>query len=242
MVDICVAICNENNEEVAQLRALLNQYGSKMEKNILCSSFKTSEDFLEALTGGNHFDLLLLTGASFGAGLEGSSGMAREATRGVPTIFISSADDYPAGKFMAGSYYYQLKPIIPISFVTLVEHALGDDESTVEDSIIAKNKTGLVRVPVSKVEYCEEGRKNLTIHLTDESRSEVIGELEDLYSELGMYPEFAKVDDEYLINMKYILSIKENGLIEFMTADGVKVSKAGIRDLADKYENYKSNR
>ena len=103
-----IAICDDDEQELARLSELIAKYQLNSGENIDCRSFQNSTDFLCGQKGGE-YDLILLD-----ASISGKSGVQaarelRERDRNVEIIFVSSSPEFAVESYSVGAYYYLLK-------------------------------------------------------------------------------------------------------------------------------------
>lgn len=114
--------------------------------------------------------------------------------------------------YTVGAYFYQLKPIWEDSFFRLMDSVIAECEKAQQNSLIVRSKTGLCRVSLDKLEYCEVSGRTLLFHLEDGRVLESSGSMDELCGQLLLYRNFLKPHRSYLVNMEYIQSISHRFL------------------------------
>lgn len=74
-------------------------------------------------------------------------------------------------------------------------------------SLILRSKSGIVRLELEELVYCEVMGRTLTFHLNNGVVLESMGRLDDLCDQLVEYPNFLRPHRSFLINMEYIANI-----------------------------------
>ena len=107
-----------------------------------------------------------------------------------------------------GAYFYQLKPIWQESFYRLMDSVLRECLRNEKNSLILRCKTGITRLELDKLKYCEVTGRNLLLHKEDGEVLDSVGKLDDLCEQLKDYECFVRCHRSYMINMDYV---KSNG-------------------------------
>ena len=105
------------------------------------------------------------------------------------------------------AYYYQLKPIEKGSFYHLLDSMLEQMEKEHGSSIVLRCKTGIARIALKQLEYCEVIHRTLLIHLTDGTLYECSGSMDELGRQLMSYGTFIRPHRSYLVNLEYIKNL-----------------------------------
>lgn len=116
-----IAICDDDERELAHLLGLIKEYRLSRRKDIDCRSFQNSTDFLCGLKGGE-YDLILLGAPMSGAGGVQAARELRELDRNVEIIFVSSSPEFAVESYSVGAYYYLLKPVDADSLCPLLDN------------------------------------------------------------------------------------------------------------------------
>ena len=68
---------------------------------------------------------------------------------------------------MVGAYFYQLKPIWEDSFFRLTDSVIAECRRADQRSLILRCKTGISRIDLDQLLYCEVLGRTLLFHLVD---------------------------------------------------------------------------
>ena len=89
----------------------------------------------------------------------------REYDRNVKIIFLTSSAEYAVQSYTVDAYYYQLKPIREETFFQVLDSVLDECCRSAENSVMLRCKSGIVRVRLEKLMYCEVVGRTLLLHL-----------------------------------------------------------------------------
>ena len=80
-------------------------------------------------------------------------------------------------------------------------------------SLILRCKTGITRVELDKLEYCEVIRRSLLLHKTDGTVLEAAGSMDSLCESLAEHRNFLRIHRSYLVNLEHIQTITPKTLV-----------------------------
>lgn len=139
--------------------------------------------------------------------------------------------------YSVGAYFYQLKPIWQESFYRLMDSVLSECQKDKESSLILRSRTGITRLDLDRLQYCEVMGRTLLFHRKDGEALDSIGRLDDLCEQLKDYEQFVRCHRSYLINMDYVQNISSKTIT--MT-DGIQIPipHGKYSELKDKFFDY----
>lgn len=139
--------------------------------------------------------------------------------------------------YEVGAYFYQLKPIWQESFYRLMDSVLRECRKNEKNSLILRCKTGITRLELDKLKYCEVTGRNLLLHKEDGEVLDSVGKLDDLCEQLKDYECFVRCHRSYMINMDYVKSISNKAVI---LSDGtqIPIPHGKYSELKDKFFSY----
>lgn len=108
-------------------------------------------------------------------------------------IFLTSSAEFAVQSYTVGAYFYQLKPIWPESFFRLMDSVIAACSRESSVSLILRCKTGITRVELDKLEYCEVIRRSLLLHKTDGTVLEAAGSMDSLCESLAEHRNFLRI-------------------------------------------------
>lgn len=165
---------------------------------------------------------------------------AREIRRyntSVKIIYLTSSAEYAVDSYSVGAYFYQIKPIWQESFYRLMDSVISECHKDEEKSLILRGKTGIARLDLDKLQYCEVTGRTLLFHRKDGETLDSIGKLDDLSEQLKDYDCFVRCHRSYLINMDYVQSIS-NKAITMSDGTQIPIPHGKYSELKDKFFAY----
>lgn len=207
-----VAFCDDDLSILNEVRVLLDRYRVEHNQEIEYAAFHSPLELLAEIEKGMRLDILLLDVVMPGEnGIEAAREI-REYDKEVKIIFLTSSSEFAVQSYTVGAYFYQLKPIWEESFFRLMDSVIGECKKEKTCSLIIRSKTGITRVDLQRLEYCEVIGRTLLFHLTNGTVVESIGKLDDLSKELGNIRNLYGLTDHFSLiwNMCGIFPIRRS--------------------------------
>ena len=202
-----LAFCDDDLSVLNDIRVLLDQYRVERNQEIDYAAFHSPLDLLAEIERGARYDILFLDVLMPGETGIDAAAEIRNYDSNVKIIFLTSSSEYAVQSYTVGAYFYQLKPIWRESFFRLMDSAISACEKEQNDSLILRCKSGITRIELRHLEYCEVIHRTLFFHLNNGKVLESIGSLDDLCHQLQTYGNFLRPHRSYLINLDYVQNI-----------------------------------
>lgn len=204
---IKVAFCDDELSVLAQLDRLLGQYRTEHKRDIVYTAFRSPLELLAEIEKGKRWDILFLDILMPG---ENGISVAKEICRYdsvVKIIFLTSSSEFAVESYTVSAFSYQIKPIGREDFFRLMDSVLFSCEKAQQRSLVLRCKSGITRIHLEKLEYCEVTGRILAFHLDNGTVLESAGSLDELCEKLGQYGCFLRPHRSFLVNMEYIQNI-----------------------------------
>ena len=202
-----VAFCDDELSMLNKLQILLDEYRVKQNREIDYAAFRSPLELLAVIERGIRFDVLLLDVLMPGENGMDTAAEIRLYDSNVKIIFLTSSAEFAVQSYAVNAFFYQLKPVHEESFFRVMNIALDECEKERTSSLILRCKSGITRVELKTLEYCEVIHRTLFFHLTGGKVLESIGSLDELYGRLKPYGNFLRPHRSYLINLEYVQSL-----------------------------------
>lgn len=232
-----VAFCDDDLSVLNELRVLLDQYRVERNQELVYTAFHSPLDLLAEIERGTRFDILFLdvlmpgqTGISAAAEIRGYDSC-------IKIIFLSDSSEYAVQSYTVGAFFYQLKPIWRESFFRLMDSVISTCEKEHADSLILQCKTGVARIELRQLEYCEVIHRTLFFHLHSGKVLESIGSLDALCQQLREYPSFLRPHRSYLVNLEYVQSLSPRAITLSCLAQ-IPLPRGKYQQVKDAYLEY----
>jgi len=209
---IKIAFCDDELSVLNELRVLLDQYRVEHNQEIDYSAFQSPLELLAEVEKGARYDILFLDVLMPGETGIDAAAEIRKHDNNVKIIFLTSSPEYAVQSYAVGAYFYQLKPIWQESFFRLMDSVIASCEKERSESLILRCKTGITRIELRQLEYCEVIHRTLFMHLTSGKVLESSGSMDELSKQLEPYGCFLRPHRSYLINLDHVQMLSSNAI------------------------------
>ena len=232
-----IGFCDDDLSVLNTLQVLLDRYRVDRNADLSSAAFQSPLDLIAEIEKGLRFDILLLDVL-----MPGENGMeaAREIRRfdsSVKIIFLTSSTEFAVESYSVGAYFYQLKPIWAESFYRLMDSVIAECDKSSSSSLILRCKSGITRVELDKLEYCEVLGRSLWLHLVGGAVLESAGRMDHLCEQLADHENFLRVHRSFLINLDYVKNIAPKAITMASLAE-LPIPRGKYGELKDRYLEY----
>lgn len=204
---IKVAICDDDISVLTEFRELCYQYRTDRNLNMQCAVFCSSLEFMAELEKGVSYDAIFLDIIMPGQNGINTAKEIRKYDNNVKLIFLTSSDEFAVESYTVGAYFYQMKPISEHSFYQLMDSIVEQCKKEAENSLILRCKSGITKLDLDKLEYCEVIGRTLLFYMENGSVLERVGSMDEIWGQLMQYENFLRPHRSYIVNMEYIQTI-----------------------------------
>ena len=232
-----IAFCDDDISALDELRSLLDLYRVERNQEISCTAFHSPLDLLAAVEQGARFDILFLDILMPGENGIDTAAEIRSYDSNVKIIFLTSSPEFAVQSYSVGAYFYQLKPIWKESLFRLMDDLLAAREKEHTHSLILRCKSGITRLELKQLEYCEVIHRTLFFHLNSGKVLESTGSMDDLCSQLEPYGNFLRPHRSYLINLDYVQSLSSRGITMSCLTE-IPIPRVKYNEIKDAFLEY----
>lgn len=204
---IKIAFCDDDVSVLDEIKALLEQYRVKRGQEIAYAVFQSSLELMTEIEKGVRFDALFLDILMPDENGISVAGEVRKYDTAIKIIFLTSSCEFAVQSYTVGAYSYQLKPISKESFYALLDAVALECRNERQLGLILRCKSGITRVDLDRLEYCEVMGRTLLFHMENGVVLESTGKLDELCSQLAQFENFLRPHRSFLVNMEYIQNI-----------------------------------
>lgn len=208
-----IAVCDDNLMFLQELSALLNEYSQEQGCPVEYKLFTNPLELVAQIEKGVHYDSILLD--VFMPGINGieCAKDIRTYDNYVKIIFLTNSTEYAVESYAVKAYQYLLKPVQKEKLFRVLKQLEGDTHNLKKNIFVLKSKTGIVKVSLLKLEYCEMMNRKIVLRLTDGEEIECGLRMSELEKKLEPFGMFIRPHRSFLINMDYIQSLTSNSMI-----------------------------
>ena len=234
---IKIAFCDDDLSVLKELSVLTDRYRVERNQDITYAAFHSPLELLAEVERGTGLDIIFLDVLMPGQDGISAAKEIRKYDTSVKIIYLTSSAEYAVDSYSVGAYFYQLKPIWQESFYRLMDSVLSECRRDEENSLILRSKTGITRLDLDKLQYCEVMGRTLLFHRKDGDVLDSVGRLDDLCEQLKDYDCFIRYHRSYLINMDYVQNITSK-VITMSDGTQIPIPHGKYSELKDKFFAY----
>lgn len=234
---IKVAFCDDDLSVLNQLSVLIDQYRVERNKEMRYFAFHSPLDLMAEVEKGMRVDILFLDIIMPGENGIDVAKEIREYDSNVKIIFLTSSSEFAVQSYTVGAYFYQLKPIWEESFFRLMDSVVSECRKEQEFSLILRCKTGITRIELNKLVYCEVIGRTLLFYLDNGKVLESTGSMDELCMQLTAYENFLRPHRSFLINMEHVQNISRRAITMINLAE-IPVPHGKCSEVKNKYLEY----
>lgn len=238
---IKIAFCDDDLSALNEIRVLLDQYRVKNNQEITYAAFRSPFELLAEIEKGMRLDVLILDILMPGENGIRTAEQIRQHDSSVKIIFLTSSSQFAVQSYKVDAYFYQLKPIWEESFFRLMDSAISECKKERQYSLILRCKSGITRIDLNKLEYCEVIGRTLLFHIEDGKVLESTGSLDELCEQLASYESFLRPHRSFLVNMEHIQTISYRAIIMDSLAE-IPIPHGRCSEIKKQYLKYSFNR
>lgn len=208
-----IAACDDDLLFLQELSSLLNQYGEENRCNIEYKTYTNPLELVTQIEKGMHYDVVLLD--VFMPGINGiqCAKDIRTFDSFVKIIFLTSSTEFAVESYSVRAYQYLLKPIQKENLFLTLKLLEKEAEAVEKNIFVLKSKTGITKIALSKLEYCEVINRKIILHMKNGEECECNIRMNELEEKLKNFGMFLKPHRSFLINMDYIQTLTTHSII-----------------------------
>ena len=238
---IKVAVCDDDTALLNEIRGFLAKYCAEQNKDIEYTFFCSSLELLAELEKGISYDILFLDIIMPGQNGINTAKEIRKYDDNVKIIFLTSSAEYAVESYTVDAFFYQLKPFSEAKFFELMDLVISKCSRHRENSLILRCKTGITRIELDRLEYCEVIGKNLLFYMENGRIIERVGSMDELCGQLAAYDNFLRPHRSYIVNMEYIRNISGKTICMENQAE-IPIPHGKCSEIKTKYLDYAFSR
>lgn len=199
-----IAACDDDLIFLQELRNCLNQYLEEKNVKMEYQIFHNPLELVTQIEKGVHYDVILLD--VFMPGINGiqCAKDIRNYDSCVKIVFLTSSKEFAIESYTVRAYHYLLKPLEKENLFLLLNQLAEEINVEERNILIVKCKSGITKIVLSKLEYCEVVSRKIMLHLTNGEQYECSWKLSELEEKLNEFDMFLRPHRSFLINMDYI--------------------------------------
>ena len=235
-----IAVCDDKAEELRKLETMLAGYpGPPL--SVRC--FQSGPELVNAVRSGMRFDAVFLDILMPGASGMDAAKELRQYDDRAEIVFLTVSPDFALESYSVRARHYIVKPVLPKTLFGLLDDIRGGLEREQAAMLVVKTKSGLRRLRIDQIEYCEIILRSIHYHMANGAVYEESGNMDELESRLLHLEQFIKPHRSYIVNMDYITHVNGSRcVIELESMKEIPLPKIRRGEIRDTVHNYLSGK
>ena len=238
---IKVAVCDDDISILKELRELCYQYRTERNLDMQCVAFCSSLELMAELEKGTEYDVIFLDIIMPGQNGINTAKEIRKYDDNVKIVFLTTSDEFAVESYTVGAYFYQMKPISQERFYQLMDSVVELCKKEANNSLILRCKSGITRLDLDKLEYCEVIGRTVLFYMENGSILERVGSMDEIWGQLMQYENFLRPHRSYIVNMEYIKTISSKTIYMRNQAE-ISIPHGKYTEIKTKYLDYAFSR
>lgn len=228
-----IALCDDDEKELAGLKTMLHHYGAKHHKPLTYKEYTSSVE-LASQAPKERFDLYLLdiimprlTGVELAREI-------RSFDKAAAIIFLTTSPEFAVESYTVKATNYLMKPVQEETFFAAMDDLLHDKVEEQDHYVVLNSKIGVHKVRLSEIVFVEAQSRKV-IYYTNSGEQITCADLfTSVCDELLQHREFILAHRSYLVNMNYIRTI---GATDMQLSNGksIPLAQRRVTDLKKHY-------
>lgn len=227
-----IAICDDDLQELLLIASLLEEYKTNVTEELSIVTFLSGLELLTALQD-EPYNLILLDVMMPGLNGMQTAKEIRTINETVKIIFLTSSPEFAVDSYRVRALNYLLKPATREQLYPILNE-LSEESHQPKTVLSIRTRTRLFALPYNQIEYLEVMSKTLSFHLADGRQEEISGNLNDYESALLAQPGFIKTHRSYLVNLRWVMNVKQWELTTF-SGQNVPISRRSYQQVCKAY-------
>ena len=229
---IRVAICEDDDQDLASIRAYLSRFEAEKECSFMVEHFSNPVSFLDNYH--SKYDLVLMDiDMPYLNGME-TARRLRKLDSNVVLVFVTNLANYAIEGYSVDAMDYILKPVSYYEFSMKMMRVLRSLLDAQRDYIVIPSRISSTRLPLDELIYIETKGHRVVFHTLKRDLEQYIS-LSALEKQLTG-KSFSKCSSSYLVNLKYVKKVE--GFTTYVGGEALQISHGRKRQFLMDCQQY----
>lgn len=235
-----IAACDDDLNFLQGLSELLNKYSEEKHCHIEYKVFTNPLELVLQMEKGIHYDLILLDVCMPGMNGIQCAKDIRVYDNFVKIVFLTTSTEYAVDSYSVKAHDYLLKPIEKEKLFSILRQMERESKMQEQNIFVLRSKMGMVKISISKLEYCEVINRKVVFHLLNDEEFECGLRMNELEEKLKPFGCFLRPHRSFLVNMDYIRTLTTHNIITENGAN-IPVPREKYPQIKEAYMEYVFN-
>lgn len=208
-----IAVCDDNTMFLQEVVGALKQYSETYHTHVEYKMFPNPLELVAQIENGAHYDVILMDVMMPGINGIQCARDIRDYDNCVKIVFMTCSPEFAVDSYSVGAAQYLLKPIKKEKLFMTLRQLEVELEHAKKFVFLLKTKSGITKIALSALEYCEVINRKLVLRLANGEEYECGLKMSDLEEKLLSFGMFIRPHRSYIINMDYIRSMTTSSIV-----------------------------
>lgn len=208
-----IAACDDNVEFLQGLSQLLNVYSKENSCNVEYKIFTNPLELVTQMEKGVHYDVVLLDICMPGINGIQCAKDIRKCDNFVKIVFLTSSADYGVESYQVKAYDYHLKPLEKEKLFSVLRRIEMETQKKEQNIFVLKSKTGITKISLSKLEYCEVINRKVVFRMVNGEEYECSLRMNELEEKLMTFGCFMRPHRSFLVNIDFVRTLTTHNIV-----------------------------
>lgn len=208
-----IAACDDNVEFLQGLSQLLNVYSKENSCNVEYKIFTNPLELVTQMEKGVHYDVVLLDICMPGINGIQCAKDIRKCDNFVKIVFLTSSADYGVESYQVKAYDYLLKPLEKEKLFSVLRRIEMETQKKEQNIFVLKSKTGITKISLSKLEYCEVINRKVVFRMVNGEEYECSLRMNELEEKLMTFGCFMRPHRSFLVNIDFVRTLTTHNIV-----------------------------
>ena len=208
-----IAVCDDNVKFLQELSRLLNVYVDENSSNVEYKTFTNPLELVGQMEQGFHYDVIFLDICMPGINGIQCAKDIRIYDNFVKIVFLTTSTEYAVESYSVKAYDYLLKPIDRERLFSILKQVEKENYKKERNIFVLKSKTGITKISLEKLEYCEVINRKVVFHLVNGEEYECSLRMNELEEKLMTFGCFMRPHRSFLVNIYFIRTLTTHNIV-----------------------------
>lgn len=226
---LTIAICDDNEEQTADLRRLLGEWSEDKPFALMIDEYISAESFLFSYPDKPCSLLLLDIEMSRMSGMELAKKLRADGDM-LPIVFITGYADYMNDGYEVEALHYLLKPPDRDKLFAVLDRYVK--RHAPESETVLETENGVLHTSPDTITYCEAMGKKTQVRFSGGKTVLCDTGISSIHKILG--GDFVSCHRSYIVNLRYVRSIGKTEIV-LDSGERIPVSRRLCKEINDKF-------
>lgn len=235
-MQLTIAICDDDEEQIAGLRRLLGEWAEDKPLALVIDEYISGESFLFSYPDRPCSLLLLDIEMGRMNGMELARKLRQQGDM-LPIVFVTGYSEYMGEGYEVEAMHFLLKPVERARLFAVLDRYVA--RQIPQKELLLRCEEETLRISPDAIQYCEAMGKKTHVHLAD--GQVLVCSVGLSHLRVSLTEDFVSCHRSYIVNLKFMRSIRKND-IRLDSGVCIPVSRRHYGEINERFIRYYTER